>query len=74
MIPPALRTDPFKEQLRESSQRETLHSRRVKLARHDNVYTSGDQDRLVYSIESGRIKLLMLSPEGKECLLAIHSA
>jgi CRP/FNR family transcriptional regulator, cyclic AMP receptor protein len=28
---------------------------------------------MVYFIESGQIKLLMLSSEGKECLLAIHS-
>ena len=42
--------------------------------RHANVYTCGDHDEIVYFIESGRIKLLMLSPEGKECLLAIHSA
>ena len=55
-----LQTDPFKEQLRESLQRET--------------HTCGDQDEMVYFIESGKVKLLMLSPEGKECLLAIHSA
>jgi CRP/FNR family transcriptional regulator, cyclic AMP receptor protein len=66
--------DPFKEQLRESLQRETFNSRAVTIARHDNVYTCGDQDEMVYFIESGQIKLLMLSPEGKECLLAIHSA
>src|SRR5437667_4883408 len=29
---------------------------------------------MVYFIESGQIKLLMLSADGKECLLAIHSA
>ena len=29
---------------------------------------------MVYFIESGQIKLLMLSPEGRECLLAIHTA
>ena len=29
---------------------------------------------MVYFIERGQIKLLMLSSEGKECLLAIHSA
>jgi len=29
---------------------------------------------MVYFIESGQIKLLMLSSEGKECLLAIHAA
>jgi CRP-like cAMP-binding protein len=74
MIPEAPRGDPFKEQLRESLQHETLHSRRVKIARHANVYTCGDHDGMVYFIESGQIKLLMLSPEGKECLLAIHSA
>ena len=66
--------DPFKERLRESLQRETLNSRSVRIARHANVYTCGDQDEMVYYIESGQIKLLMLSPEGKECLLAIHSA
>jgi CRP/FNR family transcriptional regulator, cyclic AMP receptor protein len=29
---------------------------------------------MVYFIESGQVKLLMLSPEGRECLLAIHAA
>jgi CRP-like cAMP-binding protein len=28
---------------------------------------------MVYFIESGLIKLLMLSPEGRECLLAAHT-
>ena len=50
-----------------------MNSRAIKVARHDNVYTSGDQDEMVYFIESGQIKLLMLSADGKECLLAIHS-
>jgi CRP/FNR family transcriptional regulator, cyclic AMP receptor protein len=68
------RADPFKEQLRESLTRETLHSRAIKIANRANVYTCGDSDATVYFIESGQIKLLMLSPEGKECLLAIHTA
>jgi len=54
-------------------QRETANSRAVKIGRHANVYNSGDQDELVYFIETGQIKLLMLSSEGKECLLAIYS-
>jgi len=74
MIQQAPRSDPFKDQLRESLRHETLNSRTVEIARHANVYTCGDQDEMVYFIESGQIKLLMLSPEGKECLLAIHSA
>jgi CRP-like cAMP-binding protein len=66
--------DQFKLQLRESLQRETMNSRAVKVARHANVYTTGDQDEAVYFVESGQIKLLMLSSDGKECLLAIHGA
>jgi len=66
--------DEFKHQLRDSLVRETINSRAVKIARHANVYACGDQDEMVYFIESGQIKLLMLSSEGKECLLAIHSA
>jgi CRP/FNR family transcriptional regulator, cyclic AMP receptor protein len=65
--------DKFKQQLRDSLQRETQNSRAIKIARHANVYSCGDPNEMVYFIESGQIKLLMLSSEGKECLLAIHS-
>jgi CRP-like cAMP-binding protein len=58
-------TDLFKQQLRQSLQRESLNSRTVKIARHANVYTCGDHDEMVYFIESGEIKLLVLSPKGK---------
>jgi CRP-like cAMP-binding protein len=60
--------------MRESLRQETLNSRAVTIAKHDHVYTCGDNDELIYFIESGQIKLLMLSPGGKECLLAIHVA
>ena len=72
-IQQTLQAEQFKEQLRDSLQRETANARALKIARHANVYACGDQDEMVYFIESGQIKLLMLSPEGKECLLAIHS-
>src|SRR3990170_8829908 len=74
MIQQTPQANEFKQQLRDSLQRETLNSRAVKIARHANVYTCGDQDEMVYFIESGQIKLLMLSSQGKECILAIHSA
>ena len=64
--------DEFKQQLRDSLQRETQNFRAVKIAPHANVYSCGDTDEMVYFIESGQIKLLMLSADGKECLLAIH--
>jgi len=73
MIQQTPQADEFKQQLRDSLQCETLNTRAVKIAKHANVYTCGDQDEMVYFIESGQIKLLMLSSEGKECLLAIHS-
>jgi CRP-like cAMP-binding protein len=66
--------DRFKERMRESLRQEALHSRAITFAKQDHVYTCGDKDELVYFIESGQIKLLMLSPDGKECLLAIHTA
>ena len=74
MIQQTLYVERFKQQLRESLQRETLNSRAVKFARHANVYTCGDQDEMIYFIESGQVKLLMLSSEYKECILAIHGA
>jgi len=73
MIQQTAQADEFKKQLRDSLQRETSDSIAIKIARHDTVYAAGDPDEMVYFIESGQIKLLMVSPEGKECLLAIHS-
>jgi CRP/FNR family transcriptional regulator, cyclic AMP receptor protein len=74
MIQQTLEADKFKQQLRDSLQRETLNSRAVKIARHTNVYTCGDQDENIYFINSGQIKLVILSSQGKECILAIHTA
>jgi CRP/FNR family cyclic AMP-dependent transcriptional regulator len=74
MIQETPQADLFKQQMRESLRQETLNSRAVTIAKHDHVYTCGDNDEFVYFIESGQIKLLMLSPGGKECLIAIHAA
>ncbi len=67
-------TDLFKKQMRESLQREVTNSRGIKIAKHENIYICGEQDKMVYFIESGQVKLLMLATEGKECILAIHAA
>jgi len=74
MIQQTPEAERFKQQMRDSLQHETVNSRAVTIPRHENIYTCGDQDEMVYFIETGQIKLLLLSPEGKECLLAIHSA
>ena len=62
----------FKQQMRDSLQRETRNSSAIKIAKHDNVYTVGEAIEMVYFIESGKVKLVMVSSEGKECMLAIH--
>jgi CRP/FNR family cyclic AMP-dependent transcriptional regulator len=64
----------FKQRIRESLRQETLSLHAVTIAKHDLVYTSGDNDESVYFIESGQIKQIMISPEGKECLLTIYKA
>ena len=65
--------DDFKREVRDVLQRETLNDCAINIRRHANVYASGDQNDSIYFIDSGQVKLLMHSSEGKECLLAIHS-
>ena len=74
MLQQTPQAEKFKQQLRASLQDAPLKERALKLAKHAHVYTCGEQDATVYFVESGQVKLLMLSPEGRECLLAIHTA
>jgi CRP-like cAMP-binding protein len=74
MVQDSPESDRFKEQLRESLQRQARNSRTVKIPKHANVYSLGEHDEMVYFIEEGQVKLLMLSAEGKECMLAIHAS
>ncbi|MGZ8843141.1 MAG: Crp/Fnr family transcriptional regulator [Pyrinomonadaceae bacterium] len=75
MIQQALPTAGFKERLHASLERERLELPAIRrVVKHQPVYMCGDAAEMVYFIESGRIKLLMLSPEGKECLLAIYTS
>lgn len=66
--------DDFKKRLRDSLQCANLNFTTIRIARHSHAYVCGDAADSVYFIESGQLKLLMLSPEGKECLLSIHTA
>jgi CRP/FNR family cyclic AMP-dependent transcriptional regulator len=74
MIQRARPTDGFKERLHATLDRERLSPPAIRVAKHQPVYMCGDAAESVYIIESGRVKLLMLSPEGKECLLAIYTS
>jgi CRP/FNR family cyclic AMP-dependent transcriptional regulator len=63
--------DQFKEQMRGSLLGETKDTSALLVGKHKNVYAVGDKDEAVYFIESGQIKL-MISCEGRDCMLAIH--
>src|SRR3954470_6282377 len=74
MIQENPRVDFFKQKLRDSLKRESLNSVAVTMEPHSTIYSRGDRDEKVYFIESGQIKLLMLTMAGPECILAIHAA
>ncbi|HYX28331.1 MAG TPA: Crp/Fnr family transcriptional regulator [Pyrinomonadaceae bacterium] len=73
MNPNASRTRTFQTLLRESLMHPAAGFRSVRFARQSPIFVSGDAARNVYFIESGQVKLLMPSPDGKEGLLAIHT-
>lgn len=74
MIPPTPPADRFTEQLREVLRHETRHAGVLRLGKRVNVYTYGDHDKMVYFIECGKIIQRVISPGGKQCLLAIYTA
>jgi CRP/FNR family cyclic AMP-dependent transcriptional regulator len=74
MIDDNLQTNRFKAHLRDSFEREAQSTTAIKIAKDKSVYTPGDKIETVYLIESGRVKLVMMLPEGRECILAIHTS
>ena len=74
MIQQDLQSDDFKEKMQKSLANETKNSSAIKIVKHNHVYTAGDERETVYFIEKGQIKLVMVSTEGKECVLAILGA
>ena len=72
MIPHSPAAELFKRHFQNSLNREIKNSRTVKFAKHTNIYSCGDESENIYFIKSGQVKLVTLSPAGKECLLAIY--
>jgi CRP/FNR family transcriptional regulator, cyclic AMP receptor protein len=65
-------SDRFRKQLSDTLKKETHRSRVITILKNADVYQTGDPDDTVYFIEQGQVKLLMRSPENKDCLLAIR--
>lgn len=74
MVEQLSKSDQFKEQMQGSLFSEIKDSKAIKVRKHKHVYTVGDEHETVYFIEKGQVKLVMVSSEGKECMLAIHGA
>jgi len=64
---------PFGQRLAASIRQHPLAVSTLNVPKHANVYTCGECDGKVYLIESGPIKTLVLSPDGKQCLLSIFT-
>lgn len=62
----------FKERL-DQSLRDSVNFPVIRIHRHQHVYLSGDPSANVYFIQSGQVKLRVVSQEGKECLAAIYT-
>ena len=73
MIPHSPAAGLFNHDFQNSLKRKIKCSRTVKFAKRANIYSCGDKSESIYFIESGQVKLVTLSPAGKECLLAIHT-
>jgi CRP/FNR family cyclic AMP-dependent transcriptional regulator len=74
MIPQPPQTDQFIARLRTSWQDDIDRAATRTIAKHAHAYICGDHDAMVYVMVSGHMKLQMLSPEGKQCVLAIYTA
>ncbi len=66
--------DVFKHNIASVFRRESLDCRVIRVPKRDHVYTCGDSDPSLYFVESGKVKILLLSEDGKECLVAIHTS
>ena len=66
--------DLFIQPLRDCLRRKVRGARTITIAKHENLYICGEPGDTVYFIESGQVKLVMVSSEGRECIFAIHGA
>jgi CRP/FNR family transcriptional regulator, cyclic AMP receptor protein len=68
--PPA---DRFRQQILHCLQSPSNGWRVERVPRRQRIYTSGERNDSVYLLESGQVKLLLQSFEGKECLVSIRT-
>jgi CRP/FNR family cyclic AMP-dependent transcriptional regulator len=63
----------FQDRLQHAFRREAAGQAVTCVGRNARLYNAGEPADRVFFVESGRVKLLMLSPAGKECLLGFRT-
>jgi len=66
--------DPFAARLRALLRADPGLSTSLRLARGATAYHAGGNDRSVYLVESGLVKVVAVVESGRECLLSLHPA
>jgi len=69
---PTCAADSFRQQMRDFLLSRPGVFRSVNVANHETIYASGDQDDTVYCIERGQVKVEVLSPQGKACIVSLY--
>lgn len=64
----------FKERIRAAIRKDPRRIRTIKVARRSCVFMPGAPDATAYYIRQGQVKLVLYTPEGKECVVGIRSA
>lgn len=70
----AVTSQQFQEKIRSILADESVSGSRIHISRNGHVYNCGDNDPVVYLVESGQLKTVTYSPTGKQCLLSIYAA
>ncbi len=65
--------DQFKSTIRAVFQRNACIVRVIRVMKNRRVYMTGDRDSAVYLVETGQIKALVHSADGKDCLIGIYT-
>lgn len=63
----------FQKRLQSSLQQDPTDSYSFKVKKNASVYNE-QKEAAIYFVESGQIKLLMHSPEGKQCIVSVYTA
>lgn len=63
----------FGEQLRTLVQENSISATTIRIPKHSHVYNCGERDGNIYIVESGQVRTVSLSRDGKRCLLSIYA-